>query len=153
MRELKFLGKKLIMYNFTIIIKKPEDLSCLYDIDSVFISNILLLCKPSKDIKPFVPKKTLSRTKDLKVTVSKNLAKFGGSHRYPRITFKGKHLVIKVENFPRYPCFCQDKYDARNNIKGGHQDKSGFDDYTNTLIEFKNIKKHEKKKSPKRTHL
>lgn len=130
------------MYDFDIIINKPESLSCLYDFNSIVISNILLLYKPSKDIKPFVPKKTLKRTKGLSIEVGKNIAKWGGSHRYPRITFKGNQLVIKVKNFPRYPCFAQDKYDARNNIRGGHINCSGFDDYVDSLFEFKNIIKN-----------
>lgn len=62
------------------------------------------------------------------INVSKPFNNISGSHSSPILSFKGEYIDITINGFPRYPCYCQDKYHARNIINGHHNDSvnNGF---------------------------
>lgn len=62
------------------------------------------------------------------IELSKPFNKVSGSNSYPNLTFKGEYIDIIIKNFPRYPCFCQNKYAARN-ILNGYKDTNSFPTY------------------------
>jgi hypothetical protein len=89
------------------------------EIRDITISGITLISKDGK----FGICMHKGNQKKFKYTIelSKKFNKAGGSHNYPDLTFKGEYIDVIVKDFPRYPCFTQCKYHARNVLNGyGH---------------------------------
>ena len=104
-------------FNFIIRIHQPTVNSSNADMRSVTISNITLIRKDDKYRKPSIVKSNQKKF-GYDIDIKGAFLKYGGSVRYPTITFKRKYIDIEVRNFPRYPAFTQDKYDARNIMNG-----------------------------------
>lgn len=60
------------------------------------------------------------------VKLSKPFNKVSGSNSSPTLSFKGDYIDIEVTNFPRYPCFNQDYWAAKNCLNG-----YGYTNYLN----------------------
>lgn len=105
-------------YNFTIRIHKLEGAyTVLGTFSDVTISDITLVSKPNK-FGGICKHLNNARKFGYKYSLSKPFCKISGSHTYPVLAFKGNYIDIKVENFPRFPAFYQDKYEARNILNG-----------------------------------
>lgn len=78
------------------------------EIQDITISNITLISKDGKCGQCM--HKGNQKKFGYKIEMPKNFNKWGGSHRYPSLTFKGEYIDIIVKDFPRYPSFGQYKY-------------------------------------------
>jgi hypothetical protein len=88
----------------------------LADINNITVSDITLISKPHKQ---GICMHNGNRKKfGYKLELSKKFFDWAGSHSYPILAFKGEYIDIIVKDFPRYPCFAQDKYEARNIMNG-----------------------------------
>ena len=110
--------------DFTIRLHKGEATS-LADIRDITISGITILRKDSKYQTPFVVEGNAKKF-GYSVETKGTFLKGGGSHSYPRITFKGDYIELRVKNFPRFPAFYQDKSAALSCIRGW-----GYTNYLN----------------------
>lgn len=106
--------------NFTLRIYKDETRNpVLSDLQSITISGITLLSKPTKH--SICYHNGNKKKFGYSIELSKPFHKVSGSHNYPNLSFKGEYLDVIVKDFPRYPAFYQDKYEARNIMNGmGH---------------------------------
>jgi hypothetical protein len=95
---------------FTIRLYKDNDRSpVLTDIDSLTISNITILSKYGK-FDPACFHKGNQQKFGYRITTSKPFFKTAGSHSGSLLAFKGEYVDITLHNFPRYPCFGQQKH-------------------------------------------
>ncbi len=126
-------------YNFTVRIHQDERRTCIGDIAELIVAGICLVSKPHKfggvcqhigNQKKF----------GYKMLITKKFAEVAGSHSSPMLAFKGKYLDIQIEDFPRYPVFCQDYTAARNilNGYGVNHPNNGFK-YSYRVIDILNI--------------
>ena len=100
-------------YNFIIRLYKDTDRApALSDIQSITISGITLVSKPSKYGEVCLHKSNQKKY-GYKISFNKRFI-HAGSHNYPILAFKGEYIDIKVENFPRFPSFYQDNNAAKN---------------------------------------
>lgn len=102
--------------DFTIRIHQGEQTS-LSDLRNITISNIALITKRHKYDMPHIIRSNRDKF-GYSAKVKGKFYKGGGSHSYPRICFKGDYIDIEVKDFPRYPAYGQDKYEARNIMNG-----------------------------------
>lgn len=121
--------------DFTLRIYQGESSWLLGEIPEIIISDITILSKPGKYGGVCMHNGNQKKFK-YSIKLSKNFNKVSGSHSYPNLTFKGDYIDIKIKNFPRYPCFAQCKYAARNILNG----YTGYNSFPNYLkyrrIEF-----------------
>lgn len=111
--------------NFTIRIHKDTcNNIVLLSLNSITISNITLITKPSK-FEDICLHKGNQKKFGYSIALSKPFNKISGSNSTPTLTFKGDYIDIKIKNFPRYPSFGQEDSAARNRLNGY--------DYTNYL--------------------
>lgn len=105
-------------YNFKLRIYKPEKrYPVLTDISEITLSNITLLSKGNK-YEGLCWYNGNKKKFGYSIELSKPLNKIGGSHRHPAISWEGDYIEIIIKDFPRYPCFSQDKYIGRNAMNG-----------------------------------
>lgn len=104
--------------NFTIRIHKDTcNNVVLSSLNSITISNITLITKPSKFEDACLHKGNQKKF-GYSMSLSKPFNKISGSNSTPTLTFKGDHLDIIIKNFPRYPSFGQEYSAARNCLNG-----------------------------------
>ena len=133
-------------YDFTIRIYKDEvNNPVLSGIQQLQVSGITLVSKQEK-FGGVCLHLSNSKRMGYRLQLSKRFNPVSGSHSTPLLTFYGKFIDVKVENFPRFPVFYQDQYAARNAMKG-----YGYTNYLNDgfphqllyrKIEFRNIIPH-----------
>jgi len=131
------------MYNFTFRLHNPKERNCyLTDIDTIIISDITIISKMSKYSNICTHNNNKKKYK-YDFTLSKEFLYGAGSHSSPILAFKGDYIDIDIINFPRYPAFCQDKYEARNIMNGYNPySNNGFPIQLNyRKIEILNLKK------------
>lgn len=125
--------------DFIVRIYQGESSWLLGEIQEITISNITLVSKTQKYGGVCLHKGNQKKFK-YSIELSKTFNKVSGSHSYPNLTFKGKYIDIKVKNFPRFPCFAQCKYAARN-ILNGYSGDNSFPKYLNhRKIEIRELK-------------
>jgi hypothetical protein len=107
---------KNMKYSFTIRIHQGKR-TCLSDLQSIVISEITLVSKPSK-FGGICTHLNNQKKFGYSLVLSKKFLNVGGSNNSPRLTFKGEYLDIQIKDFPRYPAFCQDKYAALGCLNG-----------------------------------
>jgi len=79
------------------------------DISEITISGITVVSKPEKFGGVCLHKGNQKKF-GYTIEIPKPFLKVAGSHSYPELAFKGKYIDIILRNFPRYPCFGQDKH-------------------------------------------
>ena len=105
-------------YNFKIRIYQPDNrIPTLTDISDITISGITLLTKGAK-YDGLCWYKGNQKKFGYSIELSKPISNVGGSHNHPAISWKGNYIDIILKDFPRYPCFGQDKYTGRNAMNG-----------------------------------
>jgi len=111
-------------HNFILRLHQYKRDTTLADIDSITISDITLISKPHKH---GICMHNGNRKKfGYSIELSRKFYEWAGSHNHPILAFKGDYLDIIVRDFPRYPCFAQDKYAAKSNLTGW-----GYTNYLN----------------------
>lgn len=129
-------------YNFTIRIHKYLRTICIYDINTIEVSNIKIYGKYSK-YDGFCEFKSNKKKFGYSYTINGAFSKVAGSHSSPILWHNKEYLDIEVKNFPRFPVITQDKYIARNLLNGNFQTTNGFPHWVgNRKIEFINITKN-----------
>jgi len=98
----------------------------LSDLQNITISGITLISKPTKH--SICYHNGNKKKFGYSIELSKPFNMVSGSHNYPNLSFKGEYIDILIKNFPRYPAFYQDKYEARNimNNMGHNSMNRGF---------------------------
>jgi hypothetical protein len=86
-------------------------------LNSITISNITLITKPSK-FEDICLHKGNQKKFGYSISLSRAFNKISGSNSTPTLTFKGNHIDIKIKNFPRYPSFGKEDSAARNCLNG-----------------------------------
>jgi len=81
----------------------------LTDISSLTISGITILSKYGK-FEPVCFHKGNQKKFGYKIKTSKSFFKVSGSHSGSPLSFRGSYVDIIIKDFPRYPCFGQQKY-------------------------------------------
>lgn len=104
-------------FDFTIRIYKPTSNTSLQSINHITISSITIVSKPEKFGGVCIHKGNQKKY-GYSFTTSKSFSKVAGSHSYPILHFKGEFIDIHVKDFPRYPTFTQDYYDAKSILNG-----------------------------------
>jgi hypothetical protein len=104
--------------DFTIRIYKDTcNNPTLSSLNSITISNITLITKPSK-FEDICLHKGNQKKFGYSISLSKSFNKISGSHSTPTLTFKDEYIDIIIKNFPRYPSFGQDYMAAINCLNG-----------------------------------
>jgi|SRR5690349_4196501 len=104
--------------DFTIRIHKDTcNNIVLSSLNSIIISNITLISKPSK-FEDICLHKSNQKKFGYSIILSKPFNKISGSHSTPTLSFKGEYIDIIIKNFPRYPSFGQDYMVAKNCLNG-----------------------------------
>lgn len=105
-------------FDFTIRLwQNKERHPALTDISSIVVSDITLISKPEKYGNACLHSGNAKRF-GYSIKLSKKFNFGSGSHSSPTLSFKGDYIDINVFNFPRFPAFYQDKYEAKNIING-----------------------------------
>lgn len=110
-------------HDFTLRIYQGKSSWLRGEINDITVSNITLVSKPEK-FGGVCMHKGNQRKFGYTIELSKKFRRVSGSNSYPNLTFKGDYIDLIVKGFPRFPCFGQDKYAARNILNGWTDDKS-----------------------------